>query len=244
VGDGHPVAAPEPEISFPAPEIAAISTAALKVLRITSTRAADRAVSSHLVGDPGSNTDPGSAETIADQGTSPDPVADPLEYQRTLLAMLGDDDPAEAQAETPGLLRDLVASAGRDLPVGPAPREWSALQCVGHITDAEVVMAARYRWVLAHDRPALVGYDQDLWVDGLGHAEDDPGELLGLFESLRAANLRLWSRTGPEGRARIGLHEERGPESFELMFRMLAGHDRLHLQQARRALELVAAART
>jgi DinB superfamily len=180
----------------------------------------------------------------AASGPSPDPVANPLEYQRTLLAMLGDDDPSEAQGETPGRLRELVASAGSDLTTRPAPREWSALECIGHIADAEVVGAARYRWILAHDRPPLIGYDQDLWVDGLHHGEDDPEELLDLFDSLRAANLRLWARTGPEGRARVGIHEERGPESLELLFRMLAGHDRLHLQQADRALELVAAART
>jgi DinB superfamily len=158
--------------------------------------------------------------------------------------MLGDDDPSGAQSETPGAIRHLVASAGPNLAVRPAAQEWSALQCIEHITDAEVVMAARYRWVLAHDRPPLVGYDQDLWVDGLHQADVDPEELLALFEALRAANLTLWARTGPEGRARVGIHEERGPESFELMFRMLAGHDRLHLQQADRALELAAAART
>jgi hypothetical protein len=35
------------------------------------------------------------------------------------------------------------------------------------------------------------------------------------------------------------MHEERGPESFDLLFRMIAGHDRFHLAQARRALEAV-----
>jgi hypothetical protein len=33
------------------------------------------------------------------------------------------------------------------------------------------------------------------------------------------------------------MHAERGPESFDLAFRMIAGHDRFHLAQARRALE-------
>ena len=37
------------------------------------------------------------------------------------------------------------------------------------------------------------------------------------------------------------MHAERGPESFDLTFRMLAGHDRLHLGQARGALEQVRA---
>jgi hypothetical protein len=36
------------------------------------------------------------------------------------------------------------------------------------------------------------------------------------------------------------MHAERGPESFELLFRMLAGHDRFHMAQARRALDAVA----
>jgi hypothetical protein len=35
----------------------------------------------------------------------------------------------------------------------------------------------------------------------------------------------------------VGLHAERGPESYELTFRLLAGHDRFHLGQARRALD-------
>jgi hypothetical protein len=34
----------------------------------------------------------------------------------------------------------------------------------------------------------------------------------------------------------VGIHAERGPESYDLTFRMLAGHDRFHLEQARRAI--------
>jgi hypothetical protein len=37
----------------------------------------------------------------------------------------------------------------------------------------------------------------------------------------------------------VGIHAERGRESFDLLFRMLAGHDRFHLAQARRALDAV-----
>ena len=43
------------------------------------------------------------------------------------------------------------------------------------------------------------------------------------------------------GAIRYGVHAERGTESFELLFRMLAGHDRFHLDQARRTLEAVRA---
>jgi DinB superfamily len=170
---------------------------------------------------------------------SPDPVRDPAAYQQFLLSLLGDDDPAEVQAATPAALRRLVVDAGDDLWTRPEPGEWSVLGCIAHLADAELVMAGRYRFVLAHDEPPLIGYDQDLWVDRLHEENEDPEPVLALFDALRAANLDLWRRTPEEGRSRFGIHAERGPESFDLSFRMLAGHDRFHLDQARRALELV-----
>ena len=63
-----------------------------------------------------------------------------------------------------------------------------------------------------------------------------------LFDALRRANLELWRRTPVEDRARFGVHDERGPESYELTFRLAAGHDRFHLAQARRTLAEVKAA--
>jgi hypothetical protein len=168
--------------------------------------------------------------------TSPDPVAQPNEYQAMLLGLVGNDDPAAIQSATPAAWRALAAEAGADLRVRPAPGEWSVVELLGHAVDAELVSAARYRWILAHDTPAIAAYDQDLWVDRLRHGEDDPTELLGLFGALRAANVSLWRRTPIEERARFGIHAERGPESYELTFRLIAGHDRFHLDQAHRTL--------
>jgi hypothetical protein len=141
------------------------------------------------------------------------------------------------QAQAAAHIWALVNEAGDDLRTRPAPREWSVLLCIAHLADAEIVMTGRYRWVLAHDRPALVGYDQALWVDALHRDDEDPADLLRQFEVLRVSNIELWRGSTEAERARVGLHGERGPESFDLMFRMLAGHDRVHLDQARRALE-------
>jgi hypothetical protein len=166
----------------------------------------------------------------------PDPISDALAYQRMLLDALGADDPAEVQSRGPADARTLAADAGPNLRTRPAPREWSVLLCLAHLADAEIVMTGRYRWVLAHDRPALIGYDQDLWVDNLHTDDDDPEDLIGQYAALREANVRLWRGSSEADRARVGLHGERGPESFDLMFRMIAGHDRVHMAQARRAL--------
>jgi hypothetical protein len=168
-----------------------------------------------------------------------DPLAQAKAYQQSLLAALGDDDPAEVQSVGPANARALVEEAGTHLRTRPELREWSVLLCLAHMADAELVMAGRYRWVLAHERPELIGYDQDLWVDRLHGDDDDPEVLLGQYALLRAGNVSLWLASSDVDRARVAVHRERGDESYDLMFRMLAGHDRVHLAQARRALEAV-----
>jgi hypothetical protein len=170
---------------------------------------------------------------------TPDPVAEPQAYQQALLSFLGDDDPAIAQGETSTALHGIVDGAGGDFRTRPGPAEWSSLEAVAHIVQAEIVYSSRYRWIVAHDEPPLIGYDQDLWVDRLHAVQDDPAVLLGVFDALRRSNIDLWNRSSDEERARVGMHRERGPESFDLSFRLIAGHDRLHADQARRALDAV-----
>ena len=53
-------------------------------------------------------------------GRSPDPVDDPQGYQRHLLGLLGEDDPAVVQHATPGAWRTMVDLAGPHLHDAPA----------------------------------------------------------------------------------------------------------------------------
>nr|MBA2599125.1 DinB family protein [Actinomycetota bacterium] len=168
-----------------------------------------------------------------------DPVADPGEYQELIAGLVGDRDPAELQSELIGDVGSVVTEAGPHLRTRPAPHEWSILELLGHLVDAEVVSAARYRWILAHDEPPLIGYDQDLWVERMKHQEADPEGLLSLLSALRRSNLDLWSRSSEAERARVGVHAERGPESFDLVFRLIAGHGLYHLAQMRRTLRQI-----
>jgi hypothetical protein len=165
-----------------------------------------------------------------------DPIATPDAYRASLLAALGEDDPAVAQAETVAAVRALVDDAGELLRVRPEPGEWSVLECIGHLVDSELVSGTRERWIIAEDEPEIIGYDQALWVDRLDHNADDPAVLIDTLEALRRANLDLWARRPEADRERIGRHNERGPESYGLTFRLQAGHDRVHLAQAQRAL--------
>jgi hypothetical protein len=160
-------------------------------------------------------------------------------YRRPVLDALGMDDPLDVQATEVSAWRDLIDRAAGDLRRRPAPNEWSVIECLGHMADSELVTSARYRWALAEDEPPLQGYDQEAWTERLDHSIDDPATLLDLLSALRRANIALWERTPKADRKRAGIHAERGPESFELMFRVQAGHGRVHRLQAERALAQV-----
>jgi hypothetical protein len=164
-------------------------------------------------------------------------------YRQPVLDALGTDDPVEVQAAEVELWRRLLDDAGSALRARPAPSEWSALECLGHMADSEMVTSVRYRWVLAEDKPPLQGWDQQAWAARFDHSQGDSDALLALFAALRRTNLELWARTPIASRSRVGIHAERGPESFDLLFRLQAGHGRVHRAQAERALEDVRRAR-
>jgi hypothetical protein len=170
----------------------------------------------------------------------PDPVAAGKEYRDTLLRLLGDQDPTEVIQRLPDDVEALIREAGDHLRTRPEPGEWSVIELLGHMVDAELVVAGRLRWILANDEPPLMAYDQDLWVERLHHVDDDADELLALWRALIRSHVRLWNRTSEPDRARVGMHSERGPESFDVTYRMLAGHGLLHLAQMRRTISRVA----
>jgi hypothetical protein len=145
---------------------------------------------------------------------------------------LGADDPYEVMFEAPQKLRKLLKGlTEKQLSRRPAPGKWSIREIVAHLADGEVILGARYRFVAAHERPALPGYDQDLFVEKLGVGNATTEELLADFEMARAVNLGLLTRLPDEAFARVGVHAERGEESIDTMVAMYAGHDRIHLQQ-------------
>lgn len=166
-----------------------------------------------------------------------DPVTEFEAYREELLELLGDRDPLQVLAETPGRLADRLGDlpdevAGRR----PGANAWSVKEVVGHLCDTEWVYGYRVRVILTHDEPAIPGYDQDLAVKGLAHNERPLGELLDEFRTLRAMNLGLYRRSQGPSWERVGMHAERGAESVELNIRLLAGHDFRHERQIERTL--------
>ena len=166
-----------------------------------------------------------------------DPITEFEAYRDELLALLGDDDPIDVLAHTPGLIDEILAGIDENV-LERRPREgaWSVKDVLGHLGDSEWVYGYRMRMMLSHDGPEIAGYDQDLMVVGMAHNQRPLSMLLEELRRLRGLNIDLYLRTRGPAWERYGRHSERGVESVVLSVHLLAGHDRVHLRQIERTL--------
>jgi len=162
-------------------------------------------------------------------------------YVAAVLDLVANREPLEVLRATPSALHGAITGLSAKLLRQPEREgKWSIAQVLQHLADAEMVWAWRVRLILAQDRPALTGYDQDLWATRLHYEQADPSEALHLFEVVRRSNLRVVERASPEDLNRVGVHVERGEESLAHLLRLNAGHDALHLRQIERIRKAVA----
>ncbi|MGD8495101.1 MAG: DinB family protein [Gemmatimonadales bacterium] len=158
-------------------------------------------------------------------------------YVEAVLGMLGDREARPVLAAAPGEFREVVAGVDDGRLLRPeSPGRWSVGQVLAHMVDSDLVWAWRLRLILAHDRPTLGGYDQDVWARRLRYEDVDPRASLERFAQVRSINLDLLDRLPDTDFDRVGVHAERGEENVRHLMRLYAGHDLVHLAQARRIL--------
>ena len=156
-------------------------------------------------------------------------------YIETIVALVGDRDPLVVLADLPAEVESAIAGLPEGLLRQPeAPGKWSLVEVVQHLADSELVWGWRLRLVLAHDRPALTGYDQDAWAQRLRYAVAPVADALDQLRVLRRVHLRMLGGLSAAEWTRVGVHSERGDESVEHMVRLYAGHDLAHRRQLRR----------
>ena len=156
------------------------------------------------------------------------------QYVDALTALTGDEEPLDILGRIgDGVRAAITGLADAQLRTPEAPGKWSMRDVVRHLADAELVLAFRYRMILAHYRPPIAAYDQDLWAAKL-ERDDDLETIVADLEAVRSLNLRLLRCQPPAAWQRVGLHAERGEESLALLVRMAAGHDIVHTRQLHR----------
>ena len=163
------------------------------------------------------------------------PIDAPGEYALGLLNRLGDRDLMASLEAAPAALRTLFDGLDDATIRRPeAPGKWSMIEVAHHLADSDMVVGVRIRMIVAQDRPPIVAYDQDLWVEKLGYRQAVLSDVLTQFDVLRSANVRLAGRLSPAELERYGVHSERGGESAGYLLRLVAGHDLVHLDQLAR----------
>lgn len=163
-------------------------------------------------------------------------------YTRALLDLLGDHDPLDVQAAVIEHLRALTSDLSDELLRKPErDGKWSIIEVIQHMADTEIVFAYRIRMALAHDRPQLAGFDQDLWAKHLHYRDRDLTAALAQLDAMRTANLALYRTLDDAALERAAIHAERGVETVAHMLRLIAAHDLVHRAQIERIRTAVGA---
>ncbi|MCU1231117.1 MAG: hypothetical protein JWO97_4001 [Acidobacteria bacterium] len=163
------------------------------------------------------------------------PIDSPGEYARGLLNRLGDRDVLSVLDSSVAATRAMFEGLDDATIRRPeADGKWSMIEVAHHLADGELVLGVRIRMIVAHDRPPIVAYDQDLWSQKLHYRDAKLDDVLEQFAVMRSANVRLARQLAPEEFTRVGIHTERGAESVGYTLRLLAGHDLVHLDQLAR----------
>ncbi|MEL6771993.1 MAG: DinB family protein [Bacteroidota bacterium] len=158
-------------------------------------------------------------------------------YRRALLDLLGSADPLDVLRTMPSWCADVLRDTPPErLSAAEAPGRWSVAAVLHHLADSEVMWSVRLRRTLAEERPALAGYDQDLWAARLHYEARALGPSVDAFRAMRSVNLLLVEQATEAEWQRVGLHGERGEESVADMVRLYAGHDLAHRAQIERIL--------
>lgn len=157
---------------------------------------------------------------------APDPTPDPApDCPLDIVALLAGQ-PGELEAALGGL-------AEEDALHRYAPGKWSVKEVVAHLADVERVMSYRLLRVGRGDATPLPGFDENAWIEGMGHDRRSLADHLEEFRLARAATVALvrgFGRgRGPE--AFMGTVVASGhPVSGRALVWILAGHAEHHLQ--------------
>jgi len=141
----------------------------------------------------------------------------------------------------PSVVREALNGAAAAAISRPGKEGWSIRDVVVHLSDAELVRAARFRLILAEDEPELFGFDEGVWKRKLHYLWRSPEAALSLYEMLVFTNAELLKECDTKSWARQGIHETDGPLSLGMLLERGAVHAETHAGQIREIRALLEA---
>src|SRR5215204_1323216 len=108
---------------------------------------------------------------------------------------------------------DLLLESLKEIPremwkFKPEPKEWSVHEVLVHLADSESNAALRARKLIVEPGGAVMGYDQDQWVDMLNYHEHDLEDALEVVRLARKTTYTLLKKQPDEIFEHIVMHPE------------------------------------
>jgi DinB superfamily len=122
----------------------------------------------------------------------------------------------------------------RELDARPEPGKWSVREIVHHLADSEMTSAIRLRRLIAEERPAISGYDEEEFARRL-HYDRPIESSLEAIHAARRSTADLLDRLTETEWKREGTHTESGRYTVENWLEIYASHAHNHAEQIRRA---------
>lgn len=116
----------------------------------------------------------------------------------------------------------------------PAPGQWNIKEIVCHLRDSAERLGERLQLIATQDNPFLPAFNENALVVEKSYAEDILPAVLMRYVEFRQRDIELLRRLPAEGWARTGVHEERGPRTFQQIAETIVGHESEHLEEVRR----------
>jgi len=118
----------------------------------------------------------------------------------------------------------------------PDEKNWSAREVVCHVRDTEEYFLERFLMILSFDEPVFSPADVQRWAFERQYLRNDAGEALAAFHKRRQENLEFLKGLAPGQWERTCIHKIRGRMTMRDYLNLVAGHDKNHLDQLKRAL--------
>lgn len=137
-----------------------------------------------------------------------------------------------AYRATPRTLRALVAGLDEArLRWRRDDDDWSIVEVIAHLADAEDNSYDRVRRMLMEDRPQFEGYDEQAWARDRNYRGKSLDEVLARFIAHREAHIETLAGLDDAGWQRPGNHNQMGPITVASITEHMITHDMLHLGQ-------------